>query len=1003
MKRRILSGVLALCMLFSLTPVTALAEENQTSSSVSETANAPDEDKMPDDGENGGGDGTGGEQPASPDKETDKETGSETGNGEETGSQPSGETETDKKPGTGTGNGDGTGEETGNGEAGDETGKTTDTDGNTNEEPGGEENTGGTNTPDEEKTPDPNQPSSQPDSQPDSQPPAPNNAPVLLRAGERTEITVPYYPIPGETFLEDFLWDIFNYTNAGFKDNPGDYKLLVTESQDSAENSQRKLLNITSGYDVLLTGQTGNEILTSKAPTDAVEPAEGVTFRTNPLFVVESGGTLTISNLTLDADGRANLIVVEEGGTLILEDGAVLTNCVGSAIINYGTLEMRGGSITNSDAQQKQSYEGNGAVLNGPDATFTMTGGNITGNGYSATNDAERSISNDSGYAGGVTNLGTFTMTGGSISGNGAGCLSRAAGGVYNAGIFTLGGTASISQNTTVLASHVGGVYNAKDATFTLQENAVISENEAMQSGGGVYNAGTFNMNGGTISGHEVTQFGGGVYNAIEATFTMKGGTISGNTSRSASSTTALNVGTGGGVYNGGTFAMEGGTITGNAATKGGGIHSGNPLDENIVATFTMTGGTISNNTADANGGGLFVFTNSTAEIRRGSITGNTANAVNGGGFSGGGIYINQCEEDEDKNGTLFLYNVAIYGNTSGTKDYADGRKEGSGIAACPYSNVHVYMTDGGAVFGNSSADGSPQPQIFVDEPYDQYLNPDRVHAVQLSRYMLGGSAYNWTDAGGKALTDEQLRADEIAAYNTITESSDAAKAALAEAAVIISGNSSADRGGGIGCNGNLYIGTGPENILRIQKQVSGPASQQEFSFTLALKTGDVPYTGEFQLALNGGGAQSVQPNDQGQYTFTLPANGQAECLGLPTGTTYTVTEGAAGNCQTTVNGQSGNTADGSITENGIITLVFLNTYPQPDPQPGGGDEQPAPTPASTPAPQATPAPAAQPVAVAIPQTGDEMPVVPLVVVTAAAAAAFAALLVLRKRRHGRD
>lgn len=990
MKRRILSGVLALCMLFSLTPVTVLAEENQTSSSVSETANAPDEDKMPGDGENGGGDGTGGEQPASPDKETDEETGSETGNGEETGTEPN---DPDKEPAGGTDNGDGTGEETGSGEAGDETGKTTDTDGNTNEEPGGEEGTGGANTPDEEKTPAPDQPS--------SQPPAPNNAPVLLRAGERTEITVPYELFPG---LDYPLDQIFKYSgDVGFN-TAGDYTLLVTESQDSTENRQDKLLNITSGYDVLLIGQTGNEVLTSKAPTGAVEPAEGVTFRTNPLFVVESGGTLTISNLTLDADGRANLIVVKEGGTLILEGGAVLTNCVGSAIINYGTLIMNGGSITNSDAQQKDFEDGNGAVLNGPGATFTMTGGSITGNGYSATNDAERSISNDSGYAGGVTNLGTFTMTGGSISGNGAGCLSRAAGGVYNAGIFTLGGTASISQNTTVLANHVGGVYNAKGATFTLQENAVISENEAMQSGGGVYNAGTFNMNGGTISGHEVTQFGGGVYNAIGATFTMKDGTISGNTSRSENSTTALNVGTGGGVYNGGTFAMEGGTITGNAATKGGGIHSGNPLDENIVAAFTMTGGTISNNTADANGGGLFVFTNSIAEIWRGFITGNTANAVNGGGFSGGGIYINQCEEDEDKNGTLFLYNVAIYGNTSGTEDYADGRKEGSGIAACPYSNVHVYMTDGGAVFGNSSADGSPQPQIFVDEPYDQYLNPDRVHAVQLSRYMLGGSAYNWTDAGGKALTDEQLRADEIAAYNTITESSDAAKAALAEADVIISGNTSADRGGGIGCNGNLYIGTGPENILRIQKQVSGPASQQEFSFTLALKTTDgTPYTKAFQLALNGGGVQSVQPNDQGQYTFTLPANGQAECLGLPTGTTYTVTEGAAGNCQTTVNGQSGNTADGSITENGIITLAFLNTYPQPDPQPGGGDEQPAPTPASTPAPQATPAPAAQPVAVAIPQTGDEMPVVPLVVVTAAAAAAFAALLVLRKRRHGKD
>ena len=821
---------------------------------------------------------------------------------------------------------------------------------------------------------------------------------------ERTEIQVPFALFDGY-----FLDDIFSYRgDVGFK-TPGAYTLLVTENQNSAKDKQNELLTIDAGYDVLLKGQTGKEVLWSKAPTGDVEPVAGTKIQTNPLFVVEDGGKLTISDLELDGNLHANLIVVKAGGTLILEEGAVLTNCSGSAIINYGKLIMNGGTITNCDAQQTKSHAGNGAVLNGPGGFFQMTGGTISGNGNQAKAAPEdRAYTDSTGHAGGVTNLGTFTMTGGSITGNGYGMAisTMAAGGVYNGGSFTLGGGAAIRNNTTVIEGHVGGVYNAPNAQFTLQGEARIDGNKAAQSGGGVYNAagGTFTMDGGTISGHTVTQFGGGVYNATGGRFTMNGGTISGNTSKSDGSTTALNVGTGGGVYNGGLFTMNGGTIRGNTATKGGGIHSGNPLDDSGDAKFLMTGGTIEDNTADANGGGLFVFTNSTAIICRGSIINNTAKAINGGGFGGGGIYVNQHEENEEENGTLYLYNVAIYHNISGTGNDSDGHKEGSGIAACSYSNVHIYMTDGGAIFDNKSQDGSRQPQIFVAEPDDQ--DPERTHVVQLSRYMLGGGAYNWTDAKGTLLTDDQLRANEITAYNTITTDSAAAESALAKAKVTISGNTSADRGGGIGCNGNLYIGRGPENILRIQKQVSGPASQNEFAFTLTLTTseGD-PYTDAFSLALNDGGAQTVRPDAKGQYTITLPAGGQAECLDLPTGTKYTVTEAAAGNCQTSVNGMSGTSTDGTIAKNAIVTLTFLNTYSRPS-TPAGTTSGPSPT--ATPAPKATPVPSAAPATSAapaavttasIPQTGDtSQPILwwTLMVVSSVGLAA----LFLRKKTH---
>ena len=815
----------------------------------------------------------------------------------------------------------------------------------------------------------------------------------LVEEVERTEISVPSFPYPFDPEFSFSLSDIFKFKPDVHFDEPGAYKLLVTETQLSDSRSHTTL-EIPAGYDILLTGETGEKILTSQA--------------NGSLFTVKDGATLTISNLILDGNGRPHLIQVEKGGTLILEEGAVLQNCGSSAIVNDGTLTMYGGTITRNDTLQKEMRRGNGGVLNREGATFTMYGGSITCNGDVDDGEgAEQDAASDAGYAGGVTNLGTFIMNGGEITGNqvAPSPSGKAAAGVYNGGIFEMSGSAKVAQNVSVLASDVGGVYNAKDATFTLTEDAQIIGNRAMQSGGGVYNAGTFKMDGGVISGHTVTQFGGGVYNAEGATFTLSGGTIQNNTAYDGTgSSTAINTNTGGGVYNAGTFEMKGGTIYSNRAGKGGGIHSGNPLTGSPAATFTMTGGTIDNNTAEANGGGLFVFTNSTARIYGGKITNNTANAQNGGGFSGGGIYINQSLTDEKQNGTLYLYNAAIYDNTSGQKDYPDGRKEGSGIAACPYSNVHIYMTDGGAVFGNKSADGSLQPQIFVANPYDEYLDPDRTHVVELSRYMLGGGVYHWTDASGAPLTDQQLHADNIAAYNTVTQDSDAAKAALQKAKVFIYGNTAADRGGGIGCNGNLYLGTGPENTLRVQKAVSGDATQTEFSFTLTLQdaNGDA-YTAPVWQSLDGGAATQVSPNAEGILTFTLQAGQQAEFLSLANGTQYTVAEAPAGACTTTVNGTPGSSASGVLTSgsySAIAELTFLNQYPEtetPEPPaeepPVSGPQEEAPTPQTPDVPAAA-------TAASIPQTGDSLNLTLLYLALAGSLAGLCALAYRAKRRR---
>ncbi len=207
---------------------------------------------------------------------------------------------------------------------------------------------------------------------------------------------------------------------------------------------------------------------------------------------------------------------------------------------------------------------------------------------------------------------------------------------VASGGSLTMETGSSISGNTSNRATHGGGVYN--EGTFTMN-GGTISGNLARIAGpsqiggdgGGVYNKGTFTMNDGTISTNKAMDGGAGVYNH-SGTFTMNNGTISGNGVQEGSN----RVFSGAGVMNRGTFDMYNGTISGNESTySGGGVY-------NVVGTFTMHDGTISGNsaatsstaTADYGGGGVYAA--STVEMAGGTITGNTVKA----GINGSGVYV---------------------------------------------------------------------------------------------------------------------------------------------------------------------------------------------------------------------------------------------------------------------------------------------------------------------------------------------------------------------------
>ena len=309
----------------------------------------------------------------------------------------------------------------------------------------------------------------------------------------------------------------------------------------------------------------------------------------------KSGITITLRGVGANRTIRATFFV-GSGTTLILDNNITLrgySSTINSLVRVYsgGTLRMNAGStitgnnkvVNNSANGSNGSGDGGGVYVSG--GTFTMNGGEISGNTVSERYSYVTGFPSYSGAGGGVyVSGGTFTMNGGNISGNTAGSNTNSSsfgGGVYvSGGTFIMNG-GEISSNTTV-----GNIC----------------------AGGGVcVSGGTFTMNGGEISGHTTTTsgtYGGsGVYVGGSGTFTMSGGIISDNTDNGPTG--------GSGVYVGerGTFTMSNGTISGNTATtSGGGVYVNGGSSSSLPGgTFTMSDGTISGNTASTSGGGVYV------------------------------------------------------------------------------------------------------------------------------------------------------------------------------------------------------------------------------------------------------------------------------------------------------------------------------------------------------------------------------------------------------------
>jgi hypothetical protein len=208
----------------------------------------------------------------------------------------------------------------------------------------------------------------------------------------------------------------------------------------------------------------------------------------NAVLTLMSGVTLYLRNITLAGMGNNNAPLIKvNGGTLVLEDGAVIENNTntmhtgagGIEVINNGTLRLAGSRavIRNNTASNASAipYHRSGGVYLADGGKLLLDAGEISGN-LSAC------------FGGGVYNKnGSLIMTGGKICQNTAGipAVQGLGGGVYSyEGRFTMGG-GEISGNT---SDSGGGVYFYMSGPFIKTGGTIYGDTDTTHTPGGAEN-----------------------------------------------------------------------------------------------------------------------------------------------------------------------------------------------------------------------------------------------------------------------------------------------------------------------------------------------------------------------------------------------------------------------------------------------------------------------------------------------------------------------------------
>ena len=634
--------------------------------------------------------------------------------------------------------------------------------------------------------------------------------------------------------------------------------------------------------------------------------------------LVDASASLTLSNIvidgaecTVDATHAAetdSIIKAANGGTIVLNSGAILQNNkaaqFGSGILanNRVNITMEDGAIIRNNTNS--NYELGGGILIGNGSTFTMNGGEISGNTANG--------------GGGVAIIGsTMVMHDGVISNN---STYRTSGqGSYGAGVYVADYANSSGGDT---------LFTATPASFEMN-GGKITGNKALDYGGGIVTFPqrsqkiTININNGEISGNKVTRGSGG---AVAAFFgvtelNIKDGTLTENS--------AQNYGGGVFLYDATNVTISGGTLTGNSARRfGGGVYlntdsavtqTGGSIENNVAytgggvcgGTYTMTGGVIKDNNnslteevrLSTRGDGVFVGTafnlGNDAEIS----TNNDVYLTAGDSIPKEGRYINVISqytgastakpiqihsEDHTVENTEIGTQLVRYTTDAGGKAAA-ATADANGIF------VPSWKMPEGLAIGQSKVAGKTDWMTYVPAVKIQYQwvstdNPNDV-TPPANDYIRTGRAYTakaqqnshqgYTFDGW--YTDEQCKHPFVdgTVLNTDT---------------VLYGLWKAERGN-----------------LSVAKTVAGNNGDTSKAFNFTVTLGDTGINGTF-------GDMTFA---DGVATFVLKHGESKTAVDLPAGITYTVTEAEAdkdGYTTTSVN------ASGSIIKDDTAAVTFTNT-----------------------------------------------------------------------------
>lgn len=435
------------------------------------------------------------------------------------------------------------------------------------------------------------------------------------------------------------------------------------------------------------------------------------------------------------------------------------------------------------------------------------------------------------------------------------------------AGVVWSGNTATINSGDTVNLTSALTLPNGA-GTYTLTVNGTLNGRIEIKANQTLNLKGTGTINGASQKGSVITVKGKKatliLNEDLKGNASAKGLTITGGTGTAVptnfggdhNTQLPLNAGdrAGGGIHvqrtsadsdtaNNPKLIMYGGTITNNQAAAGGGIY----IDR--WCNFEMNGGTVSNNTATIHEGGGIYTAAREGKITAGKILNNVTQTTTDWG--GGGIFI-------ESRGTLTIPTVKVSGNTA----YGLG----GGISGCPHARIGVAgqgigdITEGAAIYGNTAyKTARPQNNVLyalefkgsnnypVNPPHtyealngrdvagDLYAYADTLDAAKFTKEVAqdyyctrssiifgqnldGGSGLAWTGRYSGPDGSGDIKINKGAWYGegnyTVGLTATAPASTQISRAVTVEGNTSSTHGGGIGCNGQLAIGSLPNETI---------------------------------------------------------------------------------------------------------------------------------------------------------------------------------------------